>query len=77
VSSSLILSVADISTLYNRLMNISPTKFISGCDEDGDKGSRHGVLERSHKRFVNVEPRSVIGLIRIYGREQTPAFKCA
>lgn len=33
---SLILSVADISTLYNRLMNISATKFISGCDEGGD-----------------------------------------
>lgn len=56
--------------LYNRLMNISATKFISGCDEGGDKGDRRGVSERSHKRFVNVEPRSVIGLIRIYGREE-------
>lgn len=51
-------------------MNISATKFISGCDKGGDKGDRRGVLERSHKRFVNVEPRSVIGLIRIYGREE-------
>lgn len=51
-------------------MNISVTKFISGCGEGGDKGDRRGVSERSHKRFVNVESRSVIGLIRIYGREE-------
>lgn len=51
-------------------MNISATKFISGCDEGKDKSDRRGVLERSDKRFVNVEPRSIIGLIRIHGREK-------